>query len=332
MYSNHQIVLKSRPKGMPTPDNFESVEGPVPQPAAGEVLVQNLLLSIDPYMRLLMKAERGYSAPVELGCVMESRTVGRVLRSCHPGFREGDYVVGGGNWQEYCLMPAQSTRKLDPDTAPLSAALGVLGWPGQTAWIGIAHYAEPKAGETVVVSAAAGAVGSLAGQMAKLKGCRVVGIAGGPEKGRYVLNELGFDACVDHRESDFAEKLAAACPKGVDINFENVGGSVLKAIWPLLNEFARVLICGLVAEYSGPPSPGPELNTLLFKRIRLQAFFILDHLARAGEFLSEVTPWVRDGKIKYREHIVDGLENAPQALVDLFMGRNLGKLIVRIAK
>jgi hypothetical protein len=296
------------------------------------LLVQNLLLSIDPYMRLLMNAERAYSAPVELGGVMEGRTVGRVLRSCDPSFREGEYVVGGGNWQEYCLMPVQSTRKLDAGTVPLSTALGVLGLPGQTAWIGMAHCAEPKAGETVVVSAAGGAVGSLAGQIAKLKGCRVVGIAGGPDKSRYVVNEFGFDACVDHRESNFAEKLAAACPKGVDINFENVGGPVLKASWPLLNEFARVLICGLIAEYNGPPSPGPELNTLLLKRIRLQAFFIFDHVARTGEFLREVTPWVRDGKIKYREDIVDGLENAPQALVDLFNGRNVGKLIVRIAK
>jgi NADPH-dependent curcumin reductase CurA len=331
MASNRRILLKNRPVGMPTPHNFDLVEEPIPQPGEGEILVQNHLLSLDPYMRFLMNPVKAYSAPVELGAVMEGRTVGRVLESRDPRFRSGDYVVGAGHWQEFGLMTAQSTRKLNPDTAPLSTALGVLGMPGQTAWIGMTHLAELQVGETVVVSAAAGAVGSVAGQIAKVKGCRVVGIAGGLEKCRYVVDELGFDACVDHREPDFAEALAAACPKGVDINFENVGGKVLKATWPLLNEFARVLICGLIAEYNRDSPAGPELSTLLLKRIRMQGFFILDHLARTQEFLDEVTPWVRHGRIKYREDIVDGLEKAPQAFVGLFQGKNLGKLIVRVA-
>jgi NADPH-dependent curcumin reductase CurA len=331
MASNRRILLKSHPKGMPVPDNFDAVEGPLPQPGAGEMLVQNLLLSLDPYMRFLMNPGEAYATPVERGAVMEGRTVGRVLQSRDPRFRSGEYVVGDGNWQEYCLMTAQNSRKLDPDAVPLSTALSVLGLPGQTAWVGMSHLAEPKAGETVVVSAAAGAVGSLAGQIAKVRGCRVVGIAGGREKCHYAVDELGFDACVDHRAPNFAEALAAACPNGVDINFENVGSNVLKTVWPLLNAFARVLICGLIAEYHGPPPPGPELNTLLLKRISMQGFFIFDHLARTRAFLDEVTPWVREGKISYREDIVDGLENAPQAFVGLFQGRNYGKLIVRVA-
>jgi NADPH-dependent curcumin reductase len=331
MASNRRILLKSRPIGMPAPDNFEFVEGPIPQPGEGEILVQNLLLSLDPYMRFLMKPGTAYSTPVELGTVMEGRTVGRVMQSRDPRFRPGDYVVGRGNWQEYCLMTAQSIRKLDVDTMPPSTALGVLGMPGQTAWVGMTHFADAKAGETMVVSAAAGAVGSVAGQIAKIKGCRVVGISSGRVKSRYVVDELGFDACVDHREPNFAEALAAACPNGIDINFENVGGEVLKTIWPLLNEFARVLICGLIAEYNDAPQPGPELNTLLLKRIRMQSFFIDDHLSRTREFLDEVMPWVQERKIKYPEDIVDGLDNAPQAFVGMFQGRNLGKLIVRIA-
>jgi len=330
MISNRRILLKSRPTGVPVPDNFNCAEGPIPQPCEGEMLVQNHWLSLDPYMRLLMSSGGAYAAPVELGAVMPGRTVGRVVESRNANFRSGDYVVGDGNWQEYCLMPAQSTRKLDPDRVPPSTALGVLGWPGHTAWIGMTHLAEAKAGETVVVSAAAGAVGSLAGQIAKLKGCRVVGIAGGPEKSYYVEDELGFDACVDYRQPDFVEMLAAACPNGVDINFENVGGEILKTTWSLLNDFARVLVCGVIAEYHGPAPSGPELYTLMLKRIRMQGFFFADHLSRTPEFLDEVTPLVREGKIKYREDIIEGLENAPQALVGLFQGRNLGKLIVRI--
>jgi NADPH-dependent curcumin reductase CurA len=331
MTSNLRILLKSRPDGLPVPDNFTAVEAPVPQPADGELLVQNLLLSLDPYMRFLMSPSKAYSDPLKLGTVMEGRTVARVLESRDSRFRSGDYVVGAGNWQTYSLLTAQTARKLEPTLVPLSTALGVLGWPGQTAWIGMTDIAAPKAGETVVVSAAAGAVGSIAGQIAKVKGCRVVGIAAGAEKGRFVVDDLGFDACVDHRESNFAEALAAACPNGIDIVFENVGSDVLKTSWPLLNPFARVLICGLIAEYHGAPPPGPELYSLMLKRIRVEGFFIMDHLGRTQAFLDEVTPWVRTGRIKYPEQIVDGLENAPDAFVGLFHGRNLGKLIVRIA-
>ncbi len=333
MTSNRRIILKSRPTGMPMPNNFDFVEEPIPQPLEGEILVQNQLLSLDPYMRFLMNSGEAYSAPVGVGSVMQARTVGRVLQSRHPNFRTGEYVLGEGNWQEYCVLSAGGVlRKLDPDPVPLSTALGVLGMPGQTAWVGIKHLAELKAHETVVVSAAAGAVGSVAGQIAKLRGCRVVGIAGGAHKRRYVVDDLGFDACVDYREPNFADALAAACPNGIDVNFENVGGHILKTTWPLLNEFARVLVCGLISEYNGAPQPGPELNTLLLKRIRMQSFFIEDHLPRTREFLDEVTPWVREGKIKYPEDIVDGLENAPPAFAGMFQGRNLGKLMVRVSR
>ena len=331
MTLNHRILLASRPVGMPSLGNFDSAEEPIPQPGENEILVQNLWLSLDPYMRFLMGSGEAYSPPVQVGALMQGRTVGRVLESRDARFRLGEYVLGEGGWQEYCLMTAEGTRKLEKDTVPLSTALGILGWPGQTAWVGMKDFAELKAGETVVVSSAAGAVGSVAGQIAKLKGCRVVGIAGGPDKTRYVVEKLGFDACVDHRVPNFAEALAAACPNGVDVNFENVGSQVLKTVWQLLNDFARVLICGLIAEYNGQSPSAPELNSLLLKRIRMQAFFIGDHLSRTQEFLNEVTPLVREGKIKYREDIVEGLDNAPRALVGLFLGQSLGKLIVRIA-
>jgi NADPH-dependent curcumin reductase len=240
--------------------------------------------------------------------------------------------VGYGHWQEYATLSTSGpVRKLDPSAAPISTALGVLGMPGRTAWIGLVELANPQPNETVVVSAAAGAVGSVVGQIAKMKQCRVVGIAGGTEKCRYVVDELGFDACVDHRSPGFAEDLAKACPRGIDINFENVGGKVLEAVWPLLNDFARVTICGLVAEYNGNPPPGPELHSLLTRRISVRGFVILDYVARTQEYLDQMTPWVREGKIKYREDIVDGLENAPGAFIGMLNGKNFGKLIVRIA-
>jgi NADPH-dependent curcumin reductase len=330
--NNHQVLLKSRPAGMPTLDNFEYVSSRIPKAGKDEILVRNLYLSLDPYMRGRMDDTKSYVPSVAVGGVMVGHTAGEVLESNDPRFQVGDFVVGYGHWQEYAVLSTSGpVRKLDPAVAPISTALGVLGMPGRTAWIGLVELASPKPNETVVVSAAAGAVGSVVGQIAKMKQCRVVGIAGGSEKCRYVVDELGFDACVDHRSPSFAEDLVKACPRGIDINFENVGGKVLEAVWPLLNDFARVTICGLVAEYNDKPPPGPELHSLLTRRISVRGFVILDYVARTQEYLDQMTPWVREGKIKYREHIVDGLENAPGAFIGMLNGKNFGKQIVRIA-
>ena len=240
-------------------------------------------------------------------------------------------------WEEYALSDGRGVRKLDPSIAPVTTALGVLGMPGMTAWTGLMNIGQPRPGETLVVAAASGAVGSVVGQLAKIKGCRAVGIAGGEKKCRYVVEELGFDACVDHRSPNFAEALKAACPKGVDIDFENVGGPVFDAVLPLLNTFARVPVCGLIAHYNDTKPPeGPDrvpmlMSQVLVKRLTLRGFIVLDFASQQKDFLAEVTPMVRDGRIKYREHIVDGLENAPRALIGLLRGENFGKVIVRVA-
>jgi NADPH-dependent curcumin reductase CurA len=328
---NRQILLKSRPSGLPMPENFELVERPLPEPKEGEVLTRTLFLSLDPYMRGRMSERKSYAVPVALGTVMGGQTVGEVVASRHDGFAPGDTVLGPGNWQDYAALPGSSLHKLDPGAAPVTTALGVLGMPGRTAYIGLLDIGQPKPGETVVVSAASGAVGSVVGQIAKIKGCRAVGIAGGPEKCRFVVQELGFDACIDHRKLDFAEALASACPKGVDVNFENAGGTVLQTVWPLLNDFARVPICGLVAQYNDlNPVPGPDFVTVLRKRLHVQGFIVSDRADRSQAFLSDATAWLREGRLKYREDIVEGLEHAPEALIGLLQGRNFGKLIVRV--
>jgi NADPH-dependent curcumin reductase len=330
--ANRQIVLKSRPIGLPTPGNFAMVERPIPEPGDGEVLTRTMWLSLDPYMRGRMNAGKSYAAPVPVGGVMVGRTVGRVLASRDPGFSAGDIVVGAGGWQDYAAISGRALRKLDPTLAPASTALGVLGMPGMTAYVGLLDIGQPRAGETVVVSAASGAVGSVVGQIAKIKGCRVVGVAGGAAKCDYVVDTLGFDACVDHRAPGLPAALDRACPNGVDIYFENVGGAVQQAVWPLLNDFARVPVCGLIAQYNdATPKPGPNLGSVLAKRLTVRGFIISDHAARSDEFLREVSAWVREGCIRYREDIVDGLERAPEAFIGLLQGRNFGKLIVRVA-
>jgi NADPH-dependent curcumin reductase len=329
---NRQIVLRSRPVGLPTPENFGMDDGPVPEPGDGEVLTRTLWLSLDPYMRGRMNAGKSYAAPVSVGGVMVGGTVGRVLASRDPGFTDGDLVVGPGGWQDYAAISGQRLRKLDPTLAPVSTALGVLGMPGMTAYVGLLDVGQPRAGETVVVSAASGAVGSVVGQIAKIRGCRVVGVAGGPAKCEYVVNTLGFDSCVDHREQGLQAALDRACPNGVDIYFENVGGAVQQAVWPLLNSFARVPICGLVAQYNDAvPMPGPNLGSVLSKRLTVRGFIVSDHAGRSNEFLRALSTWVREGRIKYREDIVEGLERAPEALIGLLQGRNFGKLLVRVA-
>ncbi len=330
---NRQILLKSRPEGAPSRDNFALVETPVPTPGEGEVLMRTLFLSLDPYMRGRMSAAKSYAKPAELGQPMVGGTVGEIVASRHPQYREGDIVLGYGGWQEYALSNGRGLRKLDPAAAPVSTALGVLGMPGMTAYVGLLEIGQPRPGETVVVAAASGAVGSVVGQIAKIKGCRAVGIAGGTAKCRFVVEELGFDACIDHHAPDLDRHLEIACPKGIDVYFENVGGAVQRAVWPLLNDFARVPVCGVIAQYNATgPSPGPDTATILRKRLLVRGFIVWDFAAKEADFLRDVGAWVRDGRVKYREDIVDGLEKAPEAFLGLLQGKNFGKMLVRVAR
>jgi NADPH-dependent curcumin reductase CurA len=330
---NRQIQLKSRPEGAPGLDNFELVERPVPEPGEGEVLMRTLYLSLDPYMRGRMSAAKSYAKPAAVGEPMVGGTVGEIVASRNPKFSAGDIVLGYGGWQEYALSSGTALRKLDPAAAPVSTALGVLGMPGMTAYVGLLEIGQPKPGETVVVAAASGAVGSVVGQIAKIKGCRAVGIAGGGDKCRFVTGELGFDACVDHRAPDFARALEAACPKGIDVYFENVGGAVQQTVWPLLNDFARIPVCGLIAQYNSPtPMPGPDMFSVLRKRLMLRGFIVSDFAAKQGDFLREAGEWVRTGRLKYREDVADGLKQAPAAFLGLLQGKNFGKMLVRLAK
>ncbi len=314
---NRQIILAARPQGEPKESDFRLVETTVPEPGPGQMLLRTLYLSLDPYMRGRMNAGPSYAPPVEIGQVMGGETVCRVEASQLSPFQPGDIVDAYTGWEDYALSDGRGVRKLDPSFAPVTTALGVLGMPGMTAWTGLFNIGQPKAGETLVVAAASGAVGSVVGQLAKLKGCRAVGIAGGERKCRYVTEELSFDACVDHRRPDFAEALKAACPKGVDVYFENVGGPVFDAVLPLLNTFARVPVCGLIAHYNDTELPkGPDrvpllMRHVLVKRLTLRGFIVFDFASQQADFLAEVGPLVREGRIKYREHVVDGLENAP---------------------
>jgi NADPH-dependent curcumin reductase len=329
---NRQVLLKSRPEGAPGLDNFELSEGPVPAPGEGQVLMRTLYLSLDPYMRGRMSAAKSYAKPAAVGQPMVGGTVGEIVASRHPDYAVGDIVVGHGGWQQYALSSGTGLRKLDPAAAPVSTALGVLGMPGMTAYVGLTEIGQPKPRETVVVAAASGAVGSVVGQIAKIKGSRAIGIAGGADKCRFVAGELGFDACVDHRAPDFAERLAAACPNGIDVYFENVGGAVQQTVWPLLNDFARIPVCGLIAQYNlTSPMPGPDMFSVLRKRLTLRGFIVSDFAARQGDFLRDVGEWVRGGRLKYREDVVDGLENAPAAFLGLLQGKNFGKMLVRVA-
>jgi NADPH-dependent curcumin reductase CurA len=329
---NRQILLKSRPEGAPGLDNFALAERPIPEPGEGEVLMRNAYLSLDPYMRGRMSAAKSYAKPAAVGQPMVGGTVGEIVKSRNPQYPVGDIVLGYGGWQDYALSNGAGLRKLDPAAAPISTALGVLGMPGMTAYVGLTEIGQPKPGETVVVAAASGAVGSVVGQIAKIKGCRAVGIAGGAEKCRFVVDALGFDACVDHRAPDFARQLEAACPKGIDVYFENVGGAVQQAVWPLLNDFARIPVCGLIAQYNlTAPMPGPDMFSVLRKRLLLRGFIVWDFAAKLDDFLRDAGEWVRTGRLKYREDIVEGLENAPAAFLGLLQGKNFGKMLVKIA-
>ena len=336
---NRHIHLASRPHGAPTPDNFRLETGPVPEPHEGRLLLRTVYLSLDPYMRGRMSAGPSYAPPMEIDDVMVGGTVSRVAESRHPDFSEGDWVLSGNGWQDYALSDGTGLIKLARDMKHPSHALGVLGMPGFTAYMGLLDIGQPKAGETLVVAAATGPVGATVGQIGKLKGCRVVGIAGGAEKCRHAVDTLGFDACIDHRATDFAEQLAKQCPDGIDVYFENVGGKVFDAVLPLLNTRARVPVCGVVAQYNSTDLPdGPDrlpllLETLLKKRMRMQGFIIFDDYGhRYDEFARDMSAWYADGKVKYREQIVEGLENAPDAFIGLLEGKNFGKLVVQVGE
>lgn len=335
---NRRIVLAARPKGAPDPTrDFRLEHAARPEPGDGQLLLRTLYLSIDPYMRGRMSDGPSYAEPVALGDVMIGGTVSQVEKSLNPQYKEGDVVLSYNGWQDYAISDGTGLVRIDPAAGPMSTALGVLGMPGFTAYMGLLDIGAPKSGETVVVAAATGAVGAVVGQIAKLKGCRVVGIAGGADKCNYAKTELGFDECLDHRAPDLAKKLAAACAKGIDVYFENVGGEIFQAVLPLLNTKARIPVCGLISQYNATDLPdGPDrsqllLRQMLTKRMKMQGFIIFDDYGhRYPEFLKEMSGWVKEGKIKYREDMVEGLESAPQALVNVLEGRNFGKMVVQV--
>jgi NADPH-dependent curcumin reductase len=332
-----QIVLAARPHGRPQPSDFRLEETAIPTPNSGQFLLRVQYLSLDPYMRGRMDDRKSYAKPVPLGGVMEGESVAKVIASKHAAYTEGDIVLARTGWCTHALSDRADLRKLDPAVAPVTTGLGVLGMPGFTAYSGLHVIGKPKSGETVVVAAASGPVGSLVGQLAKIAGARAVGIAGGPEKCAYIKDELGFDVAIDHRDPDFAAKLAAACPKGIDVYFENVGGAIWQAVLPLLNKFARVPVCGLIAQYNGVGKDDgidrlpATMREILSKSLTLRGFinyeFAPEHYAA---FLREVGAGIAEGRIRYREDFVDGLENAPEAFIGMLEGRNFGKLIVRV--
>ena len=332
---NQRIVLAAKAQGLPRESDFRLVEAPLPVPGPGQVLVQCLWLSVDPYMRGLIDAIYPYVKPILVGDVMFGGAAGRVLESNDPSFRPGDLVEGYLGWQLYSAVPATELRRIDPAHGPLSTALGVLGMPGLTAYFGMTEIGEPRAGQTVVVSAAAGAVGSAAGQIAKIRGCRVVGIAGGAEKARHVVDDLGFDACIDYKtETDLAAALRRHCPDRINIYFDNVGGTTYDAVmtWPALD--ARMVICGSISQYNNPEAEvGPRrLKEFEMWRVRQQGFRAPDYRGRYAEFLADMAPWVAGGRLRYRETVADGLAAAPAAFIGMLQGRNIGKQLVKLTR
>ena len=334
---NQRLVLASRPTGKPTATNFRLEQVPLPALADGEVLVRHHYLSLDPYMRARMSDGKSYAQPQPLDAVMIGGTVGEVVESRHSGFRAGDPVVGMGGWQQYSVVAAAqpgALRKVDTTHVPIAAYLGAVGMPGVTAWVGLNHIIEAKAGETIVVSAASGAVGGVVGQLAKARGCRVVGIAGGADKCGYVVDELGFDACIDHKTLDGTDAIAAAlqraCPNGIDGDFENVGGAILDAVMRHANAFSRIAMCGMIAGYNDVPIPMAAPQLILLNRMKVQGFIVSEHMQHWPAALAELGQGIATGKYKHRETIANGLAAAPEAFMGLLKGKNFGKQLVKL--
>ncbi len=330
MPTNLQILLDHRPTDKVSPANFRVVETPVPTPGPGQVLVRQTFLSLDPYMRGRLSDAKSYAKPQDVGAVMQGGAVGIVEASNNPRFKRGDAIVGMGGWQRYYLSDGRDLNVVDVKSIPIQAYLGPVGMPGVTAWYGLNRIIAPKAGETVLVSAATGAVGSVVGQLARVAGARAVGIAGGPEKCTYAVQELGYAACVDHKSASFAADLKAAIPNGVDGVFENVGGEPFQQALRRLNDFARIAVCGLIASYEGAPTALPDMRIFLVRRIKVEGFIVSDHMSLWPQAIAELAGDVAAGRLKWRETVRDGLENAPQALVDLLRGENFGKMLVRV--
>lgn len=333
---NRQILLAARPVGFPKDSDFKLVESPVPTPGDGQILVRSIYLSVDPYMRGRMNDVKSYAPPVQIGEVMGGGAVGKVVKSNNPQFKEGDIVEGMTfGWQDYAVSNGQGVRKIDPTLAPISTALGVLGMPGLTAYFGLLAITNPQSGETVVVSGAAGAVGSLVGQIAKIKGCRAIGIAGADDKIRYLTNELGFDGAFNYKTvSDYYEKLGELCPNGIDVYFDNVGGAITDAVFRLINTRARISICGQISQYNlEKPEMGPRiiLTMLLVRQAKAEGFLVFQFADRYPEGLRQMAQWLKEGKLKYKEDIAHGIENTPRAFISMLRGSNVGKQLVKIS-
>jgi len=330
MTNYKRMVLASRPKGEVVPDNFRLEEVPVPALKDGEVLIRNHYLSLDPYMRMRMEDVKSYAAPQAIGETMIGGTVGEIVESKNPKFTVGDKVVGMLGWSEMGVTDGALLRKVDTTHIPLSAYLGSVGMPGMTAWYGLTQIMQPKEGETIVVSAASGAVGSVVGQLAKLRGCRAVGIAGGKEKCDYVVNELGFDACIDYKAGKLKDELAKATPNGIDAIFENVGGEIFDTCLARMNPFGRIALCGLIAGYDGEPMPITNVRAFLTMRLTMRGFIVSEHMELWPQGLKELGTLVATGKLKFRESTAQGLEAAPEAFIGLLKGRNFGKQLVKL--
>lgn len=331
MTQKQKFVLASRPKGTPTPKNFELKTEELGSPSEGEIAVETLYLSVDPYMRGRMKDAKSYSKPFEIGGVITGGSVGRVIESRHERYKEGDIVLGGWGWQTHAILKGEEANPVDPELAPIQTALGVLGMTGMTAYFGLLDIGQPKPGETVVVSGAGGAVGMIVGQIAKIKGARAVGISGSEEKNRYLLEELGFDAVINYKTENVKEALEKACPDGVDVYFDNVGGTISDAVLEQLNPNARIPLCGQISLYNEEnPEPGPRFLPLLLTRTALvKGFLVGQYAERYGEAVPEMAKWLQEGKLKYRENIIEGFERTPEAFIGLFSGENLGKQLVK---
>ena len=330
---NRSVHLASRPVGWPTPENFRLVEEPVPEPGAGQVLVRNVYISVDPYMRGRMNDVKSYTPPFAVGEPMTGGAIGRVERSNHPDFAPGDHVSSQLGWREWFVSDGRGLQKVDADAAPLPAYLGALGGTGFTAYVGLLDIGQPQPGETVFVSGAAGATGSVAGQIAKIVGCRVIGSAGSDEKVRWLTDELGFDAAINYRTQDIDAALGEACPDGINIYFDNVGGDHLEAALNHMADFGRIVACGAISRYNEAElPPGPRnLGNVVRQRLRIQGFIVSDHAARNADFRRDMSQWLREGKVKHRETIVDGIEHAADAFLGLLRGENMGKMLVRLA-